>query len=76
MIRLFQDRTEKTPVWYATCPFCFCDLLFYNASPVICHKCMEELPDYLELIENVDVRKAYYHIGKKWEMWNDDTTDL
>lgn len=71
MIRLFQDRTEKVKMWCVTCPFCFCDLIFYNASPIICNKCKEELPDYSGLMESISERKQHYLLGKAWEMWDD-----
>jgi hypothetical protein len=79
MIRISQHKAlssfVKTNIWYVSCPFCFGDIAFYNASPVMCPKCREELPDYMDLIENIDIRKEYYKIGKKWEIFDSDTND-
>lgn len=79
MIRISQNRTlsnfSKNNVWYVSCPFCFGDIVFYNASPVMCPGCRGELPDYMDLIEDIDIRKEHYEVGKKWETFDCDTND-
>lgn len=78
MIRMFQDKSSKIVkknLWYVSCPFCFGDIIFHNLAPVMCPKCREGLANYMDLIEDIEIRKEYYELGKKWEIWTSDTND-
>ncbi len=61
------DRSIRTKTWYVSCPFCFNILTFEMSSPVYCHRCNEELPNYSKLMDDIDERKVYYLLGDLWE---------
>jgi len=45
------------------CPFCGEKIVFYDISPVYCKGCPEIMPNFMDLIENINDRIEYHKKG-------------
>jgi len=58
------NNSYAPEVYYSYCENCQNNITIYRTSPVYCKTCLEELPNYVSLIENKDNYRTEYHLGK------------